>query len=264
MAMSSFRPETVVAIDAVKTALVTAREGTGEVHFKEGRDVVTDTDVLIEDAIRAEAEGAFGFPVIGEERGGAAPEGTPYWLVDPICGTRNFASHIPLFAINMALVEDGEVVVAVVGDGSTGELHIAERGRGAWSLRADLLVPLSVDAGSQVVDFEGWPPPGGQRDRAARFVTAGFTANHWDIRCLSSTLALAYVAAGRLAACVLFKAPSSVHVAAGSLLVLEAGGSLTDLDRGRWTVDSTSMLASGTEEFHHELLVAWSASQGDM
>jgi myo-inositol-1(or 4)-monophosphatase len=75
------------------------------------------------------------WPVIGEERGGQVPDDTPNWLVDPICGTRNFVSGIPLFAINAALVEDGQVAVSVVGDGSSGDVLVAEAGNGAWHVR---------------------------------------------------------------------------------------------------------------------------------
>jgi myo-inositol-1(or 4)-monophosphatase len=50
----------------------------------------------------------------------------PYWVVDPICGTRNVTSGIPLFAINAALVEDGRVAVSVVGDGPTGDVQVLE------------------------------------------------------------------------------------------------------------------------------------------
>jgi len=129
-----FRPETLVAIDAVKRALAIARRGVGaeDITAKGGRDLVTVTDVAVEDAVRRMMTEALGFSVIGEERGGeAVADGSPYWLVDPICGTRNFASGIPLYCVNLVLVEGDEVTVAVVGDASTGEIDVAERGRGA-------------------------------------------------------------------------------------------------------------------------------------
>lgn len=95
--METLRRETEVAIGAVEKALDLARDGTGNVHFKEGRDVVTDTDLAVEDPIRGTLAPEFGWPVIGEERGGDAAATETHWLVDPICGTRNFASGIPSF-----------------------------------------------------------------------------------------------------------------------------------------------------------------------
>jgi fructose-1,6-bisphosphatase/inositol monophosphatase family enzyme len=69
---------------------------------------VTATDVAVEDAVRTMVGGAVGSLVVGEERGGEPPaDGAPYWVVDPICGTRNFASGVPLYSINLALVEGG-------------------------------------------------------------------------------------------------------------------------------------------------------------
>lgn len=100
MGAAEFRPETLVAVDAVQYALTIARGGvsTKDIAAKGERDLVTATDVAVEDAVRKLVTEALGAWVIGEERGGEAPaDGSPYWLVDPICGTRNYASGIPLY-----------------------------------------------------------------------------------------------------------------------------------------------------------------------
>src|SRR5262252_6762513 len=128
------RAETASAIRAVDIArsIVDGRVGAERVTSKGGIDLVTGTDIACEDAIREELLRAYPeYPVIGEERGGSPRLGSPYWLVDPICGTRTFASDIPLYCTNIALVENGEPTVAVVGVGKTGEVLYAERGRGA-------------------------------------------------------------------------------------------------------------------------------------
>jgi myo-inositol-1(or 4)-monophosphatase len=129
------RPETEAAIRAAGIAqrIADSRDGADQVTSKGGIDLATATDLACEDAIRAELTGAFpAYPVIGEERGGSPSVGTPYWLVDPICGTRAFASNVPLYCANIALVENGAVTVAAVGIGQTGEIVYAERGSGAW------------------------------------------------------------------------------------------------------------------------------------
>jgi myo-inositol-1(or 4)-monophosphatase len=252
--MAGFRSETTAAISAVREALRLAALGTGEVHAKVGRDVVTDTDVAVEDRLRQLLGGASAWPVVGEERGGDVPDATPYWLVDPICGTRNFASGIPLFAVNVAMVEGGRVAVSVVGDGPTGDVLVAEVGGGAWRVREDGPEPLATSTSSLIVDLGAWPKEAPAREHAARHVAEAIRSDRWDVRCFSTTLSLAYVAAGQIAGCALFATPGLVHVAAGSLLVAEAGGPVTDAAGDPWTLDASSLVCAADEHFHEELL----------
>src|SRR5438876_10541856 len=152
-----FRRETVVAVGAVERALGLAVRGVGakDITSKGARDVVTATDVAVEDAVRGIVYDALGFPVIGEERGGkATADGSPYWLVDPICGTRNYASGHPLYCVNLALVEGDRITLAVVGDPSTGEIHVAERGGGAWALKDGSRRRLTTSGASGTVIVE--------------------------------------------------------------------------------------------------------------
>jgi myo-inositol-1(or 4)-monophosphatase len=251
--MNALRPQTDAAIDFAQKALRRAAASTGAIHAKDGRDVVTDTDVAVEDMISLALSKEFGWPVVGEERGGEIRPATPYWLVDPICGTRNYASGIPLYAVNIALVEDGVVSVAVVGDGSTATVAAAERGGGAWHVRPVEHRLLASDM-SATIDFEAWPSSSPARGLAARRAAALIEADRWEVRSFSTTLSLSYVAAGRFAGCILFEAPSVVHTAAGALLVAEAGGIVTDFDGRTWTLESSSLVCAATAELHQDLL----------
>jgi myo-inositol-1(or 4)-monophosphatase len=247
-----FREETRAAVAAVEQALSLAATGAGStgVSVKGPRDIVTAADIAIETALRASLGD---IPVVGEEGGGVT--GEVYWLVDPICGTRNFASGIPLYAVNVALVESGEVTVGVVGDPTTGEVHAAERGGGAWARRDGEWLRLAVSAASETIvieDSHADPDPA-RRERAAAAVGAAIRAFRWDLRALSTTLALPYVAAGRAAAYVLFWT-SALHVAAGAVLVQEAGAVVSDIDGRPWTLESDSIAASATPELHADLL----------
>ena len=251
-----FRPETVVAIEAVKRALTIAQHGVGagEVTAKGGRDLVTVADVAVEDAVRNMVADALSFSVVGEERGGkASADGSPYWLVDPICGTRNFASGIPLYCVNLALVERDEITVAVVGDPSTGGIDVAERDRGAWRLKDSTRQRLTTRDDSHTIVIEDGKSKGSRRERAARFTAAAICADRWDFRSLGTTLASPYVAAGRIAAYVVFWV-SALHAGAGSLLITEAGGAVSDIDGRPWTIDSDSLVGSANERVHEELL----------
>jgi fructose-1,6-bisphosphatase/inositol monophosphatase family enzyme len=250
------RHATAVAIDAARNALAFTAEHQRDAALssKGDRDVVTTADVAVEDAVRAMVAEALGHGVVGEERGGDAGAGpAPYWLVDPICGTRNFASGIPLYCTNLALVEDGVVTSAVVGDASTGGVFAAERGRGAWVVDGDRLQRLTPSADSATVVIEDSHAAGTRREHAAEFVASAVRADRWDLRALSTTLALPYVAAGRVAAYVLWWT-SAVHAAAGTLVAAEAGAFVSDLNGRPWTIASDSIVAAATQTLHRELL----------
>src|SRR2546425_13206813 len=106
-----FRPETVVAIEAVNRALTIAQHGVGagEVTANGGRDLVTVADVAVEDAVRSMVADALSFSVVGEERGGkASADGSPYWLGCPICGTPDSAPGIPPCFVKLAPLEADE------------------------------------------------------------------------------------------------------------------------------------------------------------
>lgn len=252
----SFRRETLVAIDAVERALKLTHAGVGaaEITKKGARDVVTGTDVAAEDALRSSLSEALTSSVVGEERGGEPmPDGSPYWLIDPICGTRNFASGIPLYCVNLALVENGRVAAAVIGDPSRAEISVAELGHGAWVLKDGARRPLAASDESQTVVIEDSHAEGQRREQAARFTAAAIRAARWDLRALSTTLSLTYVAAGRVSAYVLFWT-SAVHAAAGSLLAEEAGATVSDLGGRSWTIEADSIVASANPGLHDELL----------
>ena len=250
------RPETEAAIEMVRRGLdlAEAHLGSRDVTAKDGRDIVTAADTAVEDLIRTNLHQAFAHPVVGEERGGEPPaDGAPYWLVDPICGTRNFASGYRLYCINLALVEGGRVAVAAVGDPSRDEVLYAERGQGVWSLRNGATERLTASGDSRTLVVEEGKSKGKARDHAARFMAAVIRADRWDIRSLGTTLALPYLAAGRISAYVVFYV-SAVHCAAGSLLVEEAGGGLWDLTGAPWTLQSDTLLFTATTDLRSDLL----------
>ena len=244
------RPETEAAIRAAGIAqrIADSRDGADQVTSKGGIDLVTATDLACEDAIRAELTCAFpASPVIGEERGGSPSVGAPYWLVDPICGTRPFASNVPLYCTNIALVENGAVTVAAVGVGQTGEILYAERGAGAWMRTAAGDRRIVPGEHSNTVWING------TTELAATVVRSALLLHRWYIWLFSSTVAYAYLAAGRIAGIVHFGS-SPVHTAAGCFVAEEAGAVVTDLaEGGPWTIETRSFLLAATPALHREL-----------
>jgi myo-inositol-1(or 4)-monophosphatase len=141
--MRALEAETAAAVAAVREVvpILLGRQGAEDVRAKAPGDLVTASDLLIEATLqRRLAERCPEVAFVGEEGAQALPAGGRVWLVDPLCGTANYAAGLRLYAINVALVEDGQVLAAVVADGATGELYVAERGRGAWRLEADQVV----------------------------------------------------------------------------------------------------------------------------
>lgn len=253
------RAETRAALAAVDTALklMRRRAGADRITSKGGRDLVTATDVAVEDAVRASLLGSYPeWTVVGEERGGEDQVGDrPYWLVDPICGTRNFASNIPGYAVNIALVQDGALSVAAVGDGVTGERFIAERGQGAYQVMRNGPVRITTDPDQPILSFSaGTSKPGMDAAIGADFTRAAVVADRWDLRMLSSTLSLAYLASGRIGAYLLLELSSPVHAAAGALLSSEAGAIVTDRYGSPWTVECPSILAAAGPGIHADIL----------
>lgn len=251
------RFETEVAIRAVglAQALADARRGADRTSSKGGIDLVTDTDLACEETIRAELERSCPeIPVVGEERGGSPQPGKPYWLVDPICGTRPFASNVPLYCTNIALVEDGSVSVAAIGVGRTREVLFAEVGLGA-RLRLegeDRIIAVDDQSNTLFID--------GRTEEAADSVRRAMLLNRWYVWQFSSTLAYAYLACGRIAAVLQFPSldpvPStgSVHSAAGCFIAREAGAIVTDLSDGMpWRLGTQSFMMASTQALDREL-----------
>jgi myo-inositol-1(or 4)-monophosphatase len=254
--MGAAPAEAEPAIRAVAEALDLAlgRQGADEVSHTDERDIVTATDVRIEDRIRADLSAALGHDVVGEERGGEVVSSGEFWILDPICGTRNYASGIPLYCVNLALVRDGAPVLAVVADASTDEILVAYSGGGAWALRRDGGARrLRADAANPTLIVEPGKSNDARREAAAQFAAAAVRVDRWDLLSLSSTVSLAYVAAGRVAAYACFYV-TAVHTTAGVLIATEAGAIVTDIDGRPWTLESDSLLAAADEALHAELL----------
>jgi myo-inositol-1(or 4)-monophosphatase len=257
--------EAALAAAEKALALVAARKGAAEITLKGERDLATATDVAAEDVIRGVLLSRFPHSaVVGEERGGEAPSGgdQPYWLVDPICGTRNFASDLPLYAVNITCVREGQAVASVVADGATGNRYVAQRGGGAQLLTVPEARTLWVTDTSETIVIEpGAVAPGAHHARCGAFARDLLEQNRWDVRILGSSLSLAYLASGRVAGYLLFQLSSPVHTAAGCLLAEEAGAVVTDLTGRPWSLESRQLLAAATPALHRELLTMVAAGK---
>src|SRR6266851_3844708 len=198
-----------------------------------------------------EARPGYGF--IGEE--GGIREGNDKshtWIVDPLDGTTNFLHGIPQFAISIALERDGVIVAGVIYNPANEELFLAERGKGAF-LNDQRLRVAARRRMSEAVVACGMPHIGrgdlalfGSEMAAVQGEVAGLR------RFGAAALDLAWVAAGRFDA-FWERDLSPWDMAAGVLMVREAGGFATDLDDGDGFFSKRQVIA-GNEFLHKALL----------
>lgn len=222
-----------LAIQTARDAGAILREKLGrvDVEFKGTVDLVTDADRASETLVASRISAAFpDHRLVGEEGiardTGSGAEAAYAWIVDPLDGTTNFAHSYPHFAVSIALAHEQTVVLGVIYDPMRDELFVAERGAGATlngrrlrvsstdsMIRALLATGFSYDLSERGEQLEIWNDMQGQTQGIRRDGAAA--------------LNLAYVGAGRLDG--FWERPLQPwDMAAGSLIVQEAGGIVTD------------------------------------
>ena len=225
-----------------------------QVSRKGPADFVSAADRRSEEVIREELERARpGYSFLMEESGESRGEDPQHrWIVDPLDGTTNFLHGIPLFAVSIALERQGRIQAGVIYNPVSDELYTAERGGGAFlndrRLRVaarSLLTECVVATGTPHL---GRGDHGGYlRELVPIMATvAGIRRNG------AAALDLAWVAAGRFDG-FWERDLQPWDVAAGLLLVREAGGFITDL-AGKETILETGNVVAGNESIHRQLL----------
>ncbi|MBV7256666.1 inositol monophosphatase [Pacificimonas sp. WHA3] len=229
------RPALITVMDkAARKAAPKIRRDFGEVSQlqvsrKGPSDFVSNTDREVEEIIHdvlSQSRPEWGF--LMEERGVIeGKEGEPRWIIDPIDGTSNFIHSIPHFAISIAAEIRGEVVAGCVYQPLTDEFFWAERGKGSFLHNRRLRVSSRRDLGDSII-ATGVPYRGhGDLDSWNRQLTTIAPEVAGIRRFGSAALDLAWVAAGRFEG--YWETNLSIwDVAAGVLLVREAGGFVTD------------------------------------
>src|SRR5690606_4535797 len=192
------------------------------------RDFVTEVDRAAESAIIEVLQAAYpDHAILAEESGvhhHTDPENAEYqWIIDPLDGTSNFIHGFPDYAVSIALAHRGVITHAVVYDTTRNELFTASRGSGAFLNDRRLRVPRRYRMIEALVGASFRTSDDAEVARWARIFSEMSVACAGTRRIGSAVLDLAWVAAGRLDACY-GAGLKPWDVAAGSLLVLEAGG----------------------------------------
>jgi myo-inositol-1(or 4)-monophosphatase len=248
-----------VMIKAARKAARSLNRDFGEVEklqvsLKGPANFVSAADRRSEEILREEllhARPGYGF--LGEEDGRhEGADKTHNWIVDPLDGTTNFLHGIPHFAISIALEREGTLVAGLVYNPVSDELFVGERGKGAFLNDQRLRVAARSRLSDSAIAC-GLPHLG--RGDLVLF-RKELTAVQDKVAALrrfgASALDLAYVAAGRFDA-YWDRNLSSWDMAAGILLVREAGGYATDID-GRDAMLTDGTIIAGNEALHRDLL----------
>ena len=246
-----------VAISAARAGgemALARRDDPGYLRWKGSRDLQAgaslDIQARIVEVIRAEfPDDAFLLEETTDEE--HAPDGSHdqaerLWIIDPICGSFNFNQGIPLFAVCVGCRAAGRDEIGVVYDPCNDELFHAKYGGGAYLNDR----PIVVDQISEGEDaykraLVGTDLPGGVEERKkALFVNRSLGSEVTQVWMLGSpALGICYVAAGRLNA--YFSLDLELwDVAAASVILLEAGGTLTDITGGPWLFSEGGQVAS--------------------
>jgi myo-inositol-1(or 4)-monophosphatase len=224
--------------DHLNTAVEIARESGAllaklftqpmEITYKRRSDLVTAADrrseALIVERLRRH------FPehgIVAEEGGGHSAPSEYCWYVDPLDGTTNFAHGFPMFCVTLGLARRGEVIAGVVYDPTRDDLYTAERGGGAY-LNGRRLQVSRTEKLSEGLVATGFPPFATNHDLNIKFYFRFTELSHGIRRCGSAALDLCSVAAGRFDGFWELKL-NPWDKAAGSLLVTEAGGRMSDI-----------------------------------
>jgi myo-inositol-1(or 4)-monophosphatase len=197
------------------------------ITYKGEVDLLTEIDEQAERLIREELLGAFPtYGMLAEEGGELAGEEDVRWIVDPLDGTTNYAHQLPIFCVSIALERSGEVVLGVVHDPMGEETFVAERGRGA-TLNGGPIKVSDTDELIRALIATGFPYDRAEMPEALELF-GRFAATTQGMRRLgSAALDLCYVASGRIDG-YYERGIWPWDLAAGSVIVEEAGGNLTN------------------------------------
>ena len=216
-----------------------------DVRRKGRNDFVTGADHASEAAVVAEIRRSFPrHPILAEEGGALDGSSEHEWVIDPLDGTTNFLQGLPVFCVSVACRRGGELLAGAVFEPLSGRMFAAARGRGATLDGAPIRVSGQSGLGGAFL-ATGYPfRAHGALDRYLGAFREIFLQARAIRRCGAAALDLAHTAAGIYDGFFEFRL-SPWDLAAGVLLIREAGGIVTDLDGGQGFLESGNVVAGG-------------------
>jgi myo-inositol-1(or 4)-monophosphatase len=218
---------------------------------------VTEADLAAQETVRKIVLGAFpGHSLLGEEDPVHAvphPRTEYRWVVDPLDGTTNYVHQVPFFCVSLALERRGELLVGGIYNPVSDECFMAVSGQGAY-LNGSRIRVSQVAALDHALVAMGFPAVVTAESPDLRLFQTAVYACQSMRRTGSAALNLAYVAAGRFDAAWTY-ATKPWDVAAGTLLVREAGGTITAFDGTEVRVDRADVIAANSPGLHGQMMM---------
>jgi myo-inositol-1(or 4)-monophosphatase len=250
------RPVLQDVIELAQKAGVILQSGVGtdlKIRHKGRIDLVTKIDQLSEDFLVGEIKNCYsGHTIFTEETGHHQGHADTCWYIDPLDGTANYAHGIPIYCVSIAYVENQLTQLAVVLDPTRPECFSAERGKGAW-LNGQ---PIQVSQITELVDAilvtgfpyhtESWS---NNLDNFSRFFYEAQSVRRFG----SAALDLCYVAAGRADGYWQIES-HAWDIAAGALIVQEAGGVVSNLDGSPDFLKEPYCVVTANPQLHPKIL----------
>lgn len=207
-------------------------------------DLVTEVDVASEKLLREElAKTCPEIKFFGEESGGENWKNGDFWIVDPIDGTTNFANRLPHFSISIALCHNGDPIVGVIKNPINDEIYTAIKGEGSYFNGKKLAVNKTSDM-NEALAVTGFPY--NRREHMDEILARlrNMLMHVADVRRFgSAALDLCYVARG-IYGVYWERNLKPYDIAAGKLILEEAGGKITRYDGSKMELDSLELLAT--------------------
>ncbi|MGC4937561.1 inositol monophosphatase family protein [Kribbella sp. DT2] len=237
---------------AVAADLVESREP-GALHFKGDRDMASDTDIAVEQAVRAHlAKVTPQIAFLGEEEGAHPGEGELSWVLDPIDGTVNYVHGVPLWGISLGLVDGNRQVAGVLDFPMLGTRYLAADGLGATRNGDPIQVSKTTELSEALVmagDF-AVGADAAEKNRPRLALVNLLVPRVQRVRMLgTAALHMALVSDGSLDAAIMFS-NKPWDTSAGAVIAREAGAVVVDVDGSPHDVASraTIVLAPGVAD----------------
>jgi myo-inositol-1(or 4)-monophosphatase len=235
--------------------------GTVSVQQKGPSDLVTEADFAAQELVEQTVLGAFPDHIlIGEEdpaalskagRPAAGQKPLYRWIVDPLDGTTNYVHQVPHFSVSLALEHDGQILVGAVYNPAAEECFTAIAGEGAW-LNGHRIHTSQVTDLAQALCAIGFPAATRRDSPELLLFLEGVDRIQGFRRTGSASLNLCYVACGRYDVAWSFST-KIWDIAAGTLLIREAGGIVTSPDGGGLILEKGRFLAAANEHLHRQI-----------
>lgn len=226
------------------------------IRKKELNDIVTDIDIYMENKIIDKIKENFpNHAIYSEEKNEIIGESEYTWFIDPIDGTINFSTEIPLFSTSIALKKNDETIFGFIYDYSNHTVYHAIKGKGAYCNDKKIHVSNKTELSDSIISFCLTSHYNIEKINDVLEVEKSLASKVRGLRLIVSTaIELAWCAEGKIDGCLNVKASAGISSAAGKLLVVEAGGKVTNIQGNERQKIDTMLVSNG--KIHSKLVNA--------